>query len=63
MTITKIGMVVPFSQELLDEYTNQEPLMTSIRLAPVRRAHRLAEETYWQNDEALDNPCVVRGEN
>lgn len=62
MTITKIGMVVPFSQELLDEYANQEPLMTSIRLAPVRRARRLAEETYWQNDATLDNPCVVRGE-
>lgn len=59
--LKRLGVVVSVSQEVLDMY--REDLMTTIRLAPVRRARRLAEETYWQNDETLDNPCVVRGDN
>lgn len=63
MNVTKLANVVQMSDEMFNEYLNREPLMTSIRLAPVRRKQRLAEETYWVNNPDLDNRCVVRGDN
>ena len=58
--VRKIGTIIDVSQEELDYQLN---LLKEIALAPARRVRRLAEETYWVNDETLDNPCVQRGEN
>lgn len=60
--LSKLHGIIKVSQGVLDDYMLQEPWMVTLKRAPLRRAQRLAEETYWTEDESFDNPCIVRGE-
>lgn len=62
--VRKLANIVRVTQEMIDDNPwTLERLLHAARMASIQRARRLAEETYWQNDDGLDNPCIVRAEN
>jgi len=56
--VRKMAHIVLMSQELIDQYANQEPLMESIKRAPERRRKRLEDEITYG---AQLNPCIELG--